>query len=316
MQSKSPSDTITVKRNFHFETTVRSALQTFATGLWGLAPLKERCRELACYAIVCDLRKKAGAAGSTLIGLHSAFLGDPGTGKALAARRMGALLFALGFLKRNRVVVATRDTLIGQYLGHTAPRTKSLLNSAEGGIFFLRQAPSLFKLDNPRDFGKEAVEILLQYMENKRDTIVILLSGPKQAMLDFFSANRGLSSRIANHIEFPPLTLNHLDRILTVQVAAAQYVIRPGARILFRQYLKRRRQIGLVADDALFANGREVSTFLQSLRPLLAARLLSAFTQKLTVEDVMTYTVSDVFTLLKSSGVLAVDKRSNSSNRF
>lgn len=180
----------------------------------------------------------------------------------------------------------------------------------------LRKASFVFKLENPRDFGKEAIEILLQYMENKRKKIIVFFSGPKEEMLDLFSANRGLSSRMANHIEFPPLNLDDLDRILTMQVAAKQYMIWPGVHILFRQYLKQQQQIRLVDNDVLFNNGSEISRFLQFLRPILANRVIFAFIRKLAVEDVMIYTVCEVFDFLKNSGMLSVDKRSNFLNRF
>ena len=168
----------------------------------------------------------------------------------------------------------------------------------------LRKASFVFKLENSRDFGKEAVEILLQYMENKRKKIIVFFSGSKNEMLDLFGANRGLSSRMTNHIEFPPLNLDDLDRILKIEVAAKQYVIWPGVDILFRQYLKQQQQIRLVYNDALFNNGSEISKFLRFLRPILANRVIFAFIRKLTVEDVMIYTVCEVFDFLQNEDFL------------
>src|SRR5215831_10201111 len=180
--------------------------------LVGLTPVKQRIREIAALLLVERARKRLGLAHETPT-LHMSFTGNPGTGKTTVALKMAGLLHRLGYARQGHLVTVTRDDLVGQYIGHTAPKTREVLKKAMGGVLFIDEAYYLYRAENERDYGQEAIEILLQFMENHRDDLVVILAGYADRMESFFASNPGMSSRIAHHLEFPDYTLDELVAI-------------------------------------------------------------------------------------------------------
>src|SRR5499427_8268945 len=180
--------------------------------LIGLAPVKQRIREIAAFLLVARAREQVGLTSGPPT-LHMAFTGNPGTGKTTVALRMASILHRLGYVRKGHLVSVTRDDLVGQYIGHTAPKTKEILKRAMGGVLFIDEAYYLYRPENERDYGQEAIEILLQVMENNREDLVVILAGYRDRMDRFFESNPGMSSRIAHHIDFPDYGLDELRQI-------------------------------------------------------------------------------------------------------
>ncbi|TIU06993.1 MAG: AAA family ATPase, partial [Mesorhizobium sp.] len=170
--------------------------------LVGLKPIKTRIREIAALLLVDRLRRKFGLTSGAPT-LHMNFTGNPGTGKTTVALRMAEILHRLGYVREGHMVAVTRDDLVGQYVGHTAPKTREVIKRAMGGVLFIDEAYYLYKPENERDYGQESIEILLQCMENNRDDLVVILAGYKNKMDRFFDSNPGMRSRIAHHLDFP-----------------------------------------------------------------------------------------------------------------
>ncbi|MGQ0793290.1 MAG: CbbX protein [Deltaproteobacteria bacterium] len=236
--------------------------------LVGLAPVKSRIREIAALLLVDSLRKRAGLAADPPT-LHMSFTGRPGTGKTSVAFRMAKILHSLGYLRHDRLVVATRDDLVGQYVGHTAPKTKEALKKAAGGLLFIDEAYYLYRPENERDYGQEAIEMLLQVMENRRDDLVVILAGYRDRMDTFFQYNPGFRSRIAHHIDFPDYSMDELTAIGELLLARQMYCFDAEAREAFREYLQLR------ISQPHFANGRSVRNAIDRFRLRHASRLVS-----------------------------------------
>ncbi|HEX2298565.1 MAG TPA: CbbX protein, partial [Pseudonocardiaceae bacterium] len=237
------------------------------TDLVGLTPVKTRIREIAALLLVDRARSRFGLSTSRP-NLHMSFTGSPGTGKTTVALRMADLLHRLGYLRRGHLVSVTRDDLVGQYVGHTAPKTKEVLKRAMGGVLFIDEAYYLYRQDNERDYGQESIEILLQVMENNREDLVVILAGYKDRMDWFFQANPGMGSRIAHHIDFPDYTQEELEAIGELMVHAEGYSFSPEAQEVFKQYLSRRRT------QPRFANARSVRNAIERARLRHASRLM------------------------------------------
>jgi len=199
-------------KNEYIRSDVKSVIDILESELIGLKPVKDRIREIAALLIVDKLRKNLGLLSSSP-GLHMSFTGSPGTGKTTVALRMADILYKLGYSRKGHLITVTRDDLVGQYIGHTAPKTKEVLKKTMGGVLFIDEAYYLYKPDNERDYGAESIEILLQVMENQREDLVVILAGYKQPMDKFYESNPGLSSRIANHIDFPDYSVDELLQI-------------------------------------------------------------------------------------------------------
>src|SRR5439155_5358039 len=174
------------------------------------------------YLLVDRQRRQHGLEAGRPV-LHMSFSGGPGTGKTTVALRMAQILHRLGYIRRDHLVVATRDDLVGQYVGHTAPKTKEVIKRAMGGVLFIDEAYYLYRPENERDYGQEAIEILLQAMENQRDDLVVILAGYKDRMDTFFRSNPGMSSRVAHHIDFPDFTPDELSRIAELMLGDMAY---------------------------------------------------------------------------------------------
>ncbi|MDP3794529.1 MAG: CbbX protein [bacterium] len=235
--------------------------------LIGLAPVKQRIRDIAALLLVDKLRAERGfSAGAP--SLHMCFSGNPGTGKTTVALRMAAILHRLGYVRKGHLVAVTRDDLVGQYIGHTAPKTKEVLKKAMGGVLFIDEAYYLYRPENERDYGQEAIEILLQVMENNRDDLVVILAGYKDRMDKFFESNPGMSSRIAHHIDFPDYGVGELAQIADLMLETMQYRFDDDARRVFTDYLERRMA------QPHFANARSVRNALDRARLRHASRLM------------------------------------------
>ncbi|MDN3713280.1 CbbX protein [Paracoccus cavernae] len=245
---------------------VREVLDELDRELIGLAPVKERIRETAALLLVDKARRDLGLAFETPT-LHMSFTGNPGTGKTTVALKMAGLLHRLGYVRKGHLVSVTRDDLVGQYIGHTAPKTKEVLKKAMGGVLFIDEAYYLYRPDNERDYGQEAIEILLQVMENNRDDLVVIMAGYADRMDRFFSANPGFRSRIAHHIEFPDYSDQELERIAATMLENQGYVLDEGAKAAMAEYVRLRR------GQPHFANARSIRNALDRARLRQANRL-------------------------------------------
>ena len=237
--------------------------------LIGLAPVKRRIRDVAALLVVDSARRSQGLPVAPP-GLHMCFTGNPGTGKTTVALKMASILHRLGYARKGHLVAVTRDDLVGQYIGHTAPKTREVLKRAMGGVLFIDEAYYLYRPENERDYGQEAIEILLQVMENQREDLVVILAGYKDRMARFFESNPGLSSRIAHHIDFPDYSGEELMRIADLMLQQMGYRFDDAARAAFGQYLKARTK------QAHFANARSVRNALDRARLRHASRLFGA----------------------------------------
>ncbi len=247
---------------------VREILDELDRELIGLAPVKARIRETAALLLVERARKSMGLSHETPT-LHMSFTGNPGTGKTTVAMKMAGLLHRLGYVRKGHLVSVTRDDLVGQYIGHTAPKTKEVLKKAMGGVLFIDEAYYLYRPDNERDYGQEAIEILLQVMENNRDDLVVILAGYADRMENFFSSNPGFRSRIAHHIEFPDYSDDELLRIAKHMMDEQNYALSPEAEAAFVDY------IGLRRTQPHFANARSIRNAFDRARLRQANRLFT-----------------------------------------
>ncbi|MBS3024882.1 CbbX protein [Acidiphilium multivorum] len=237
--------------------------------LVGLRPVKARIREVASLLLIERVRQKCGFATEAPT-LHMSFTGNPGTGKTTVALRMANILKALGFVRQGQLISVTRDDLVGQYIGHTAPKTKEILKKAIGGVLFIDEAYYLYRPDNERDYGQEAIEILLQVMENQREDLVVILAGYADRMENFFTLNPGFRSRIAHHIDFPDYENDELLAISDTMLARQHYRFSPEARAVMDRYIARRRT------QPYFSNARSVRNALDRARLRQANRLMTA----------------------------------------
>jgi probable Rubsico expression protein CbbX len=236
--------------------------------LVGLKPVKSRIREIASLLLIERVRQRLGYSTEAPT-LHMSFTGNPGTGKTTVALRMAGILKALGFVRQGQLVSVTRDDLVGQYIGHTAPKTKEILKKAIGGVLFIDEAYYLYRPDNERDYGQEAIEILLQVMENQREDLVVILAGYADRMEDFFTLNPGFRSRIAHHIDFPDYNDSELLHISETMLTRQNYRLSPAAREAMHDYIQRRRE------QPYFSNARSIRNALDRARLRQAGRLLA-----------------------------------------
>lgn len=235
--------------------------------LIGLKPVKTRIREIAALLLIARLREEQGLATERPT-LHMSFTGNPGTGKTTVALRMAKILHHLSYIRRGHLVVATRDDLVGQYVGHTAPKTKEVLKRAAGGVLFIDEAYYLYRPENERDYGQEAIEMLLQAMENQRDDLVVILAGYKERMDIFFQANPGFHSRVGHHLHFPDYSLEELLMIGQLMVQQQNYTFDESSRRAFGEYLTLRMQ------QPHFSNARSVRNALDRAKLRQANRLV------------------------------------------
>ncbi len=270
---------------------VETVIDELDRDLIGLAPVKQRIRDIAALLVIDKLRLNLGlqsSSGTTAPSLHMSFTGNPGTGKTTVAMRMAEILHRLGYVRKGHLVAVTRDDLVGQYIGHTAPKTKEVLKKAMGGVLFIDEAYYLYRPENERDYGQEAIEILLQVMENQRDDLVVILAGYKDRMDTFFQSNPGMSSRIAHHLDFPDYGQGELLDIADRMLLGMNYRFEPEARETFAEYL------GLRLKQPHFANARSVRNALDRARLRQASRLYADGDRVLNASDLSTLQPSDI----------------------
>jgi probable Rubsico expression protein CbbX len=266
---------------------IQAVLDQLDRELIGLKPVKARIREIAALLVVNRARMQLGL-GTAPPSLHMSFTGRPGTGKTTVAERMSKILHGLGYLRKGHVVTATRDDLVGQYIGHTAPKTREMLKKAIGGVLFIDEAYYLYRPENERDYGAEAIEILLQVMEANRDDMVVIFAGYKDRMDIFYQSNPGLSSRVANHIDFPDYSADELFAIARIILAAENYRFSVEACAAFADYIQRRMQL------PFFANARSIRNAIDRARMRQANRLFTRMGSALTRLDLMTIEAVDI----------------------
>nr|YP_011006998.1 conserved protein CbbX [Phaeostrophion irregulare]WAM64285.1 conserved protein CbbX [Phaeostrophion irregulare] len=274
-------------KQVYLDTQIKNIIEILNEDLVGLLPVKTRIQEISALLIIDKLRENLGFTTGNP-GLHMSFTGSPGTGKTTVATRMADILFKLGHSKKGHLLTVTRDDLVGQYIGHTAPKTKEILKKAMGGILFIDEAYYLYKPDNERDYGAEAIEILLQVMENQRDALVVIFAGYKDRMDKFYASNPGLSSRIANHVDFPDYTPEELLVIGRMMLEEQQYQFSPTAEKVFFDYIIKRRE------QPLFANARSIRNALDRARMRQANRNFDSGGRILTKLDLVTITDQDI----------------------
>jgi probable Rubsico expression protein CbbX len=269
------------------ESNIGEVLDKLERELIGLEPVKSRIRDIAALLLVDKLRHSLGlSAGAP--SLHMSFSGNPGTGKTTVALRMAEILHRLGYVRKGHLVAVTRDDLVGQYIGHTAPKTREVLKRAMGGVLFIDEAYYLYRPENERDYGQEAIEILLQVMENQRDDLVVIFAGYKDRMDTFFRSNPGMSSRVAHHIDFPDYTPAELHSIAGLMLEQMQYRLDSQADTALLEYIERRIR------QPHFANARSVRNALDRARLRQASRLFERRGGMLSKEDLVTIKAADI----------------------
>mmetsp|Transcript_48814 Transcript_48814/g.97728 ORF Transcript_48814/g.97728 Transcript_48814/m.97728 type:complete len:397 (-) Transcript_48814:4090-5280(-) len=276
---------------FMYKDGVKDILEQLDNDLVGLVPVKSRVKEIAALLVVDKLRRNLGL-DTGVPSLHMCFTGAPGTGKTTVAMRMGQILQRMGYSRSGHLVVATRDDLVGQYVGHTAPKTKEVIKKAMGGVLLIDEAYYLYNASNDRDYGQESIEILLNVMEENREDLVVVLAGYKDRMDKFFSFIPGMSSRVGNHIEFPNYEPEELLQIAKVMCRDLEYEISPEAEPIFFEYIKKRMTM------SYFSNARTVRNAVDRARMRAAIRLFNKATDKgsdgmVSRQDLMTLEKSD-----------------------
>lgn len=281
-----PDDTpIDLEAEFE-QSNIQEVLDKLDRELIGLQPVKQRIRETAALLLVDRVRRQMNLITETPT-LHMSFTGNPGTGKTTVAMRMAEILLRLGYVRQGHLVAVTRDDLVGQYIGHTAPKTKEVLKKAMGGVLFIDEAYYLYRPENERDYGQEAIEILLQVMENQREDLVVILAGYKDMMEKFFQSNPGMRSRIAHHIDFPDYAPEELHEISKLMLSQLQYRLSPEADEVLNRYINKRMQL------PHFANARSMRNALDRARLRQANRLFRSG-NNLTKADLMTIEAEDL----------------------
>lgn len=292
----------TVDLREEFETSgVKEVLDELDRELIGLRPVRQRIREIAALLLVERARRSMGLSHETPT-LHMSFTGNPGTGKTTVAMKMAGLLHRLGYVRKGHLVSVTRDDLVGQYIGHTAPKTKEVLKKAMGGVLFIDEAYYLYRPDNERDYGQEAIEILLQVMENNRDDLVVILAGYADRMDKFFQSNPGFRSRIAHHIEFPDYTDEELRRIAGRILEDQGYNLTPAAEKAMAEYIELRR------GQPHFANARSIRNALDRARLRQANRLFETASGPLDAAALSAIDEQDIRASRVFSGGLDADR--------
>jgi probable Rubsico expression protein CbbX len=269
------------------ESQVADVLDELDAELVGLAPVKSRIRDICAFLLVDKLRSQLNL-NSGAPSLHMSFTGNPGTGKTTVALRMAEILHRLGYVRKGHLVAVTRDDLVGQYIGHTAPKTREILKRAMGGVLFIDEAYYLYRPENERDYGQEAIEMLLQQMEDHRDDLVVILAGYKDRMEQFFRSNPGLSSRIAHHIDFPNYTSAELLAIGHLMLKQMQYTLSREAEAVLREYIELRQT------QPNFSNARSIRNALDRARLRQATRLLAQRDKPLSARELMTIEAQDI----------------------
>ena len=282
------ADDATVDLAKEFEASkVQEVVDKLDRELVGLVPIKTRIREIAALLLVERLRRRFGLSAETPT-LHMSFTGNPGTGKTTVAMCMAEILHRLGYVREGHLVSVTRDDLVGQYIGHTAPKTREIIRKAMGGVLFIDEAYYLYKPENERDYGQESIEILLQVMENNRDDLVVILAGYKDKMDRFFESNPGMRSRVAHHLDFPDYSAGELKEIAGLMLGQQSYKLSAGAEAALEEYIPLRMKL------RHFSNARSIRNALDRARLRQANRLFARRDKPLTKCDLLTIEAEDI----------------------
>ncbi len=287
MTKKLTEDTLLNLKEEYEKTKIQEIIDELDQELIGLQPVKTRIKEIAALLLVDRLRNQLNLVSGSP-GLHMSFTGSPGTGKTTVAMKMSDILHRLNYIKKGHLLTVTRDDLVGQYIGHTAPKTKEVLKQAMGGVLFIDEAYYLYKPDNERDYGAEAIEILLQVMENQRDDLVVIFAGYKEKMDKFYESNPGLSSRVTNHVDFPDYTAQELLEIAKLMLEEQQYKFADDANKVLLDYADRRMK------QPHFANARSIRNAIDRARMRQANRIFSSGDKILTKSDLITIQSEDI----------------------
>jgi probable Rubsico expression protein CbbX len=286
MDTSGMTDTVNLREELE-SVGIEEILTQLDRELIGLKPVKTRIREIASLLLIERIRKRLNLT-TEVPTLHMSFTGNPGTGKTTVALRIASILHRLGFVRRGHVVSVTRDELVGQYIGHTAPKTKEVLKKAMGGVLFIDEAYYLYRPDNERDYGQEAIEILLQVMESQREDLVVILAGYGDRMDKFYASNPGFRSRIAHHIDFPDYSEFELLAIAELMLHDMNYKLSSEARDAFIRYIALRKT------QPLFSNARSIRNALDRMRLRQANRLVADLDRVLAADDIMSLEAADV----------------------
>nr|YP_009391414.1 Rubisco expression protein [Platysiphonia delicata]ARW59558.1 Rubisco expression protein [Platysiphonia delicata] len=281
------NDTLVNLQEEYDKTNIQEVIDELEKELIGLKPVKTRIREIAALLLIDRLRNNLNLVSGSP-GLHMSFTGSPGTGKTTVAMKMADILYRLGYIRKGHLMTVTRDDLVGQYIGHTAPKTKEVLKQAMGGVLFIDEAYYLYKPDNERDYGAEAIEILLQVMENQRDDFVVIFAGYKDKMDRFYESNPGLSSRVTNHVDFPDYNPEELLKIAKLMLEEQQYKFAEEADKVLLEYAERRMQ------QPHFANARSIKNAIDRARMRQANRIFISGDKILTKNDLVTIEAEDI----------------------
>ena len=287
MTTKQTTDTLLNLKEEYDKTKIQEILDELEQELIGLKPVKTRIKEIAALLLIDRLRNQLELVSGSP-GLHMSFTGSPGTGKTTVAMKMADILHRLNYIRKGHLLTVTRDDLVGQYIGHTAPKTKEVLKQALGGVLFIDEAYYLYKPDNERDYGAEAIEILLQVMENQRDDLVVIFAGYKDKMDKFYESNPGLSSRVTNHVDFPDYTAEELLEIAKLMLEEQQYKFASDADEVLLDYANRRMQ------QPHFANARSIRNAIDRARMRQANRIFLSGDKILTKADLTTIQSEDI----------------------
>lgn len=295
---KTPKKELGSADEFSWGSGVQVALDKLDTELIGLQPVKARVRELASMLVVDKMRQSIGLDPFISDGLHMCFTGAPGTGKTTVAFRMGDIFKAMGYCRQGHVTLATRDTLVGQYVGHTGPKTKEVIKQAMGGILFIDEAYYLYNAGNDRDYGVESIEILLKVMEQRSSDLVVIFAGYKDRMDQFFSYIPGMQSRVNLHIDFPDMEPDDLVNVGKLMFKNMEYNLSPEAEPALREYVTLRKK------KLFFSNARSVRNAVDLARMAAANRVYTMANAKdasgiITLDDLTSVQKSDFDGLLE-----------------
>nr|YP_010619831.1 Rubisco expression protein [Symphyocladia marchantioides]WAX03844.1 Rubisco expression protein [Symphyocladia marchantioides] len=287
MTTQNTENTLLNLKEEYDKTKIQEIIDELEEELIGLRPVKTRIKEIAALLLIDRLRSQLNLVSGSP-GLHMSFTGSPGTGKTTVAMKMADILHRLNYIRKGHLLTVTRDDLVGQYIGHTAPKTKEVLKQAMGGVLFIDEAYYLYKPDNERDYGAEAIEILLQVMENQRDDLVVIFAGYKEKMDKFYESNPGLSSRVTNHVDFPDYTAEELLKIAKLMLEEQQYKFATDADGVLLDYAERRMK------QPHFANARSIRNAIDRARMRQANRIFSSGDKMLTKSDLITIQSEDI----------------------
>jgi stage V sporulation protein K len=256
--------------------------------LIGLEPVKELIYEIYATLQIAQYRADVGLLSKQHV-YHMIFKGNPGTGKTTVARLIAKLFHRMGMLSKGHFIEVERADLVGEYIGHTAIKTRELVKKAMGGILFIDEAYSLAR-GGEKDFGKEAIDALVKAMEDHREDFILILAGYGEEMEDFLTLNPGLPSRFPIQLDFGDFTLDELLQIAEQMAREREYVLLPGTMVRLKHVLAEEKQVFWRS----FSNARFVRNILDKLVRNQAVRLMQLYPQVPSKQELMTIRPEDL----------------------